>query len=535
MKKKGFTLVEFMAILVIVVIIIIIALPSVIKIVDEGIKSNRFVLISSYDNRVYNDELMSFADKNGINLTIEYYDDLEAIDMLEENSKNYDALWLSNSTWVYMLDNVRTSNSKSININPVVFGVKKSKAKELGFIDNKIYSRDIINAIKSNKLKYVMSSVVKTNTGLVSYLGFLNSLAGSPEILTSSMLNNKKLQDDLISLFSGVERVSGSQDFLTSMFLNNSEYEAVIASESELININKQLTNKGLETLYLLYPVDGVAVNDSPFAYVENSQGKEEQFDKLQSFLLSKESQNKLESLGKRTWYGGIKENADSRAFKKEWGIDTTKYLIASKYPSKAVINEAIDLYIELFRKESATVFCLDFSGSMYGEGEKQLKEAMEYILNEESARKDRIQFSKKDIVMVIPFSDYVQGTVRTNNGKETDDLIQRINYSYASGGTNLYGCASQAMKELESVSDKYTKTVVLMTDGSANIGSYNSFAYDYNRSIEIQKNKVPVYGILFGNAVRYQLEDIASLTNAKVFDGRSNLTSAFKEVRSYN
>ena len=39
----------------------------------------------------------------------------------------------------------------------------------------------------------------------------------------------------------------------------------------------------------------------------------------------------------------------------------------------------------------------------------------------------------------------------------------------------------------------------------------------------------------MFGNANRDELQDIANLTNAKVFDGRYNLTEAFKEVRSYN
>ena len=39
----------------------------------------------------------------------------------------------------------------------------------------------------------------------------------------------------------------------------------------------------------------------------------------------------------------------------------------------------------------------------------------------------------------------------------------------------------------------------------------------------------------MFGNAKEEQLLKLANLTNAKVFDGRTNLKSAFKEVRSYN
>ena len=54
------------------------------------------------------------------------------------------------------------------------------------------------------------------------------------------------------------------------------------------------------------------------------------------------------------------------------------------KYPSKAVMTKAFDLFIETLRKPTHVVFCLDVSGSMYGEGLRELKDAMSYILNEE-------------------------------------------------------------------------------------------------------------------------------------------------------
>ena len=194
------------------------------------------------------------------------------------------------------------------------------------------------------------------------------------------MLENNTLKNNLKSLFSGVSRVSGTDAFLENMFLNSDEYEAVIATESSLISINKRLTQEGKEPLYLIYPVDGVSINDSPFAYVDNKQEKLDYFLKLQSFLLSNESQESMEKLGKRTWYGGIKENADPASFKKEWGIDTSKYLNSFKYPSKVVMDKALNLYVEEFRKPSVTAFCLDYSGSMHGDGAKELTEAMNFI-----------------------------------------------------------------------------------------------------------------------------------------------------------
>ena len=489
-----------------------------------------FRLISNDDNKDFDNELYDFASKNNIDLEIVHSDDLVAISSIEANPSYYDAMWLSNSTWIYMLNGVRTLNSKSTNINPVVFGIKKKKAEQLGFTSGEVYNRDLVNAIKDKKLKYVMSSVTKTNTGMIAYLGFLNSLSGSPEILTKEMLENDKLISDLTALFSGVERVSGTDDFLREMFLNSDDYEAVIATESSLISINKELTQNNKDPLFLIYPVDGVALNDSPFAYIDNGQEKLEMFNLLQSFILSKESQQKLEYLGKRTWYGGVKKDADGSSFKKEWGIDTTKYLIPLKYPSKAVMDEAMSLYIDTLRKPSATVFCVDYSGSMYGDGERQLEDAMEYILSYDRARDEMIQFSSKDKVYVIPFSDKNKNLL-TSSGRDTEKLISSINSLNPGGGTNIYGCVSEGLKRLKEVDDSYTKTVILMTDGESNLGSFKTLSNDYK---EYGKG-IPVYSIMFGSAKDYQLQEIADLSNAKVFDGRANLVEAFKEVRSYN
>ena len=94
-----------------------------------------------------------------------------------------------------------------------------------------------------------------------------------------------------------------------------------------------------------------------------------------------------LEENGVRTWYGGVNSNSNKKIFNKNWGIDTTKYLNVTKFPSKKVITSAINLYIEKFRKPTHVVFCLDYSGSMRGDGENELKQAMNYILTYDDYR----------------------------------------------------------------------------------------------------------------------------------------------------
>lgn len=492
---------------------------------------NTVRILSSYENKDYEEDLKKYAKENDFKVEFSYMGDLSIVDELNFNSKDYDAVWISNSVWLYMLNNsYLTSNSKSISISPVVMGIKNKKAKELGLIGKDITNDDILKLVTQKKIKYVMSSVTQTNTGATAYLGFLNALANSPEVLTKEMLDNESLTKDLINLFSGVERVSGDEDYLEEMFIKGTEYEAIIASESSLININSKL--KDDDKLYLLYPVDGVPINDSTFAFIDNKEDKEEKFLTLQKYLLSKDGQEKLQSRGRRTWFGGVNNNVDKKVFNPAYGIDTTKYLITSKYPSKEVITKAINLYIEELRKPTHVVFCLDYSGSMFGEGESELKEAMNYILSYEEASKDKLQFSKKDKITIVTFSSKVDEVETTNTGLDTRALLDTINNKNPGGSTALYDAIYRGLEELAGTSDDYTKTIIAMTDGEANVGNINLIESRYRNNYGI---KVPVYSIMFGSSSEYQLNEIASLTNGKVFDGKTNLLGAFKEVRGYN
>ena len=493
--------------------------------------TKNFRIIVSSENEDLGTVLQSFANQKEVNLDIEYAGTLDIMEKLNAGEE-FDAVWASNSIWLYMLDQVSTSNSKCTSINPVVFAIKKSKAESLGFIDKEIYTKDIVDAIKSGDLKFSMPNPTQTNTGATAYLGLLSTLAGNPEVLTEKELQDEELKAELVTLFSGLERSSGSEAFLEEMFLNGS-YDAVVTYEFSIININKELIAKGEEPLYVLYPVDGVSISDSPLAYINRKDDeKKEFFTELQEYILSDAGQAILASKGRRTWYGGINSNADRTIFNPEWGIDTEKYIVPVKFPSTAIIKKALGLYQTELRKPINTVFCLDYSGSMYPDGYKQLTDAMSYILDEEKASQNLLQFSSKDKISVIPFSSRNLDEWHTDNGLETTELINNIFRLNPSGATNIYDSSIRALEILDSEDDNtYNMSVILMTDGMSNTGTYTSLARKY---VEIGKD-IPIFSIMFGDSYEDELLQIARLTNAKVFDGRTDLLRAFKEVRGYN
>lgn len=531
------------AILIILLIILVILFTNYIENLNVNIsntiedinlkKDNTFKLISSTENQDLESFLMDFANKENINLEIDYAGTIDIMQKLN-NGEEYDAVWASNSIWLYMLDSskVSVSDSKSTSINPVVFGITEQKARELNFVDRDIYTKDIVDAIKNGNLKFSMSNPTQTNTGATAYLGMLTTLAGNPEVLREENLQDENLKNELISLFSGLERSSGSEDFLEELFLNGN-YEAVVTYEFSIINMNKKLEEQGKEPLYILYPIDGVSISDSPLAFIKQGDGeKEDFFKKLQEYILSSEGQNLLASKGRRTWFGGINNEVDQTVFNKEWGIDTTKYIVPVKYPNTEIIKEALSIYQTELRKPVHTVFCLDYSGSMAGSGYSQLKQAMEYILNEEKASKNLLQFSEKDKITVIPFNGKVLNVWNTNNGIDTQNLIDNIATLKPSGATNIYDTAIRALEELSTEDlNIYNTSIILMTDGMSNTGKFSDLS-NYYKNL---KKDIPIYSIMFGSAYEQELGNIAELTNSKVFDGKVDLLQAFKEVRGYN
>jgi Ca-activated chloride channel family protein len=68
------------------------------------------------------------------------------------------------------------------------------------------------------------------------------------------------------------------------------------------------------------------------------------------------------------------------------------------------------------------------------------------------------------------------------------------------------------------------------MTDGKSS-GDYSDFSGVYGASAL----DVPVFSIMFGDANPDQLNELAALTKARVFDGKTDFVTAFRNAKGYN
>ena len=282
----------------------------------------------------------------------------------------------------------------------------------------------------------------------------------------------------------------------------------------------------------MIYPYDGLSLADSPLGYVDNGDDeKEELFLKLQEYLLSGDVQNKIQQTGRRSGYSGISEENKS-VFRTDWGLQPDRILSPIRMPAADVIEECLRMYQTDFKKPSLSVYCLDYSGSMAGEGNVQLVDAMEQLLIQENAQKNYLQASDDEINILIPFNENVIGAyTAVGAGDEIEGLYDKVEEQETGGGTDMYQAAVEGIHMLEDYDlTKYTPAIILMTDGQSD-GSFKEFREAYDQL----DNNVPVFSIMFGDANETQLQKVAEYTNARVFDGRENLTEAFRAVRGYN
>ena len=501
-------------------------------------------IVSGSENKGLEPVIQDFARQRGISIEMQYLGSVDiALELEKGAAMEYDAVWPANSLWIVLGDRQSVvKHEKSIMRSPVALGVKKSVAERLGWVGrNDVRVEDILAAAERGDLRFAMTSATQSNSGASAYLGFLNAMAGSPEVLTLEHLEDSEVQDKVRRLLATVDRFSGSSGWLKDMLIDRyARFDAMVNYEAMIIELNRTVVARRDEPLYAVYPSDGLTIADSPLGYVDRGDSqKEALFLELQEHLLSPEVQARIGSLGRRTGLLGLDvASAGSEVFNPEWGIDVQRVISPIPTPQEPVIRSALDLYQTALRKPSLTVYVLDFSGSMEGEGEEQLKDAMATLLDLPTARRFLLQPSAQDIHAVLPFDSQPRDLwVSEGNAPEVlRDLLHRILQSESGGGTNIYTATGVAVewieREFADQLQRYFPAVILMSDGRSKGNLQDLEARLRRTSLGYD---LPIFSIAFGDADEEQLQEISQRMGGRTFDGRKDLVKAFRHAKGYN
>jgi Ca-activated chloride channel family protein len=171
----------------------------------------------------------------------------------------------------------------------------------------------------------------------------------------------------------------------------------------------------------------------------------------------------------------------------------------------------------------------------MEGNGVRDVKSAMELLLDQEKARPFLLQGSSEDIVTVIPFNGKIIDvwSARVGDQAALSHLRKRIAALDPGDGTDIYSPVVRGLAELQRFrTADFSSAIILMTDGKSNRG--RAFE-DVEKAWHGAGLDVPVHAIMFGDASEEQLGQLAELTRGRVFDGRKDLVAVFRKVRAYN
>src|ERR1700754_1381571 len=203
-----------------------------------------FTLLSGSENEPLEPIIREFAGKEGFDINFSYKGSVDIMLDLQADSTVADAVWPASGLWITLGDNNhRVKYARSILTSPVVFGIKKSLAEKLGFTGgHPVKVADILTAIRSKQLRFMMTSASQSNSGASSYFGFLYALLGNPEYITKDDLHKPELQKEIRELLSGINRSSGSSGWLKDLFLQGQPAQGAASSGNYDAMVNYEST-----------------------------------------------------------------------------------------------------------------------------------------------------------------------------------------------------------------------------------------------------------------------------------------------------
>jgi Ca-activated chloride channel family protein len=172
----------------------------------------------------------------------------------------------------------------------------------------------------------------------------------------------------------------------------------------------------------------------------------------------------------------------------------------------------------------------------MAGTGEEQLKEAIRNLLDQDMARQNLLSAGERDENVFVLFSSGVRQiiSVSGNDPKDLLNACHKVNSAIPGGGTDMYTPIVKCFELMRGYNTQdYISSIIVMTDGESE-DYFEEFSRIY-KTAGMESLDVPVFSIMFGDADQAQLDDLAELTRARVFDGKTDLAAAFKNAKGYN
>jgi Ca-activated chloride channel family protein len=468
----------------------------------------------------------------GVSLVMTYTGTLEGAESIAGGTAT-DVAWYSSGHYLSLLPGAgsRVVAKEKIMLSPVIIGVKKSVADQFGWTDNPdVTWKDIEAKSADGSFKFAMTNPAASNSGFVALVGVATALSGSSDSIDTGTIDKAALR----AFFKGQALTAGSSGFLADSYVRDQDtVDGIVNYESILMTLNAG--GKLKEPLSLVYPNEGIVTADYPFMLLNAS--KREAYDKVTAYLRTPDVQKRImtDTL-RRPAIPGVP--LDARF--------TSQTLIELPFPAKLeTIDALITAYLDEVRKPASAIFVLDVSGSMEGERLDQLKTAMKALTGTDETVTGRFaRFRAHEDVTIVTFASGIEDVREFTiddtapNGPDMTAIRDYVDGLGTHDGTAIYSGLEKGYEVVAAAQARDPDrlySIVLMTDGENNAGvEPDQFAQDYE-ALADPVRAVHTYTVLFGEAERDAMDEIASLTGGSVFDATStSLQTIFKQIRGY-
>jgi len=472
------------------------------------------------------------AVKTGISLKMEFIGTLDGAEKLAAGG-SYDLAWFSHGKYLTMLPETAglIHSQEKIMLSPVILGVKKSSATALGWNGGKALRwSDIADQSAAGRLRFAMTNPASSNSGFTALLGVAAAFSDGSGALTSQAIDKEKLR----RFFTGLKLTSGSSGWLAEAYQREEQQlDGLVNYESVLMSMND--SGKLAEPLQLIFPQEGIVTADYPLMLLNKD--KKEAFTKLVAELKSEHFQKIIMEKTRRRPV--IPQVRPTPAF--HGGM-----LVELPFPAdRDTIDSLIFTYLDEVRRPSRPTFLLDVSGSMKNQRIDNLRLALKNLTGQDTSLTGRFaRFRVREQVTFLPFNHATfPETMVTIDSSDTlgqgmGEIRTLVDNLEAEGGTAIYRAlmrAYQLVGEQKQKDPEYYYSIVLLSDGKNEdkFGLEEFTRFYHSQAPEVQAIKT--FTILFGNASREEMQQVAKLTGGRVFDGQGpSLTAVFKSIRGY-
>ncbi|MBO0841894.1 MAG: VWA domain-containing protein [Nocardioides sp.] len=500
--------------------------------------------------------MADLKEQTGITLQAQYEGTLEGVERIAAEPGTYDLAWFSSTE--YLEQRLQTTlPAKPIMTSPVVLGVRRDKAAELGWHDTDddgviderdITWADIAAATGSGRLQLAMTDPAKSNSGFAALTSVATEATrrGPGEELTAADVT----PDVIAGLVAGQELTGASSGWLGDEFLrwrsegHTTPLDGMVNYESELLKVRAEERDRTDDPLEIVYPTSALYA-DYPLALLDHT--RRSAYDDLVEWLRSDEVQQRISDDTRRR--PAVGDPTTERTF---FGHNPLPIDWPRDLPTITALTQT---YNEL-RRPSRTVYVLDTSGSMLANRGPdgmtriaELRAALRGLAGDDVTVSGRFsRFRAGDDLTILPYASSVgqpqQFSIPTDPARALTALsavgIAAGSLPARGGHSALYSALDEAYRMLAGEDDlsDYTTSVVLMTDGGSTPGAGESrAAFLKAYAAHYAGLHVRTHVVLFGAGARdrSQMDAVAHLTGGTVSDAsRQSLQDVFKEIRGY-